>query len=212
MAFLYGEKPSVDLEVLARAQSVAQALNENVRRGSVPLAEGKVDNDLRVAFKGHKTILIAQPGFIFRLHALLLLADERPDLIALNVADDDVSHHACHDFSRLLPRVCEHFQDGVAVGACDALHGSHGAALYKQLDDHDHLLSGKAEPFYPALYGIAIGLLARQATIALGAIPVLAETGAFDIAFGACHKRSRQETIAVCQRKLGRPICVCKSL
>jgi hypothetical protein len=82
------DRPAVRRESIGRnlelaSRSVAQAFDENVRGGLVPLPHGDVQHQLAMALDCHEGVAVAKVRIIVGADAHLFLLDEAPDLIAL---------------------------------------------------------------------------------------------------------------------------------
>src|ERR1700722_18547726 len=98
-----GESIGSDLESGAGC-SLAKALNESVCCALIALADGDIQNQLRVPLNRHEGVVVAKVLIVFGSHAFLLLADEGPQLIALHVANFHVAYLLSHDAFALLAR------------------------------------------------------------------------------------------------------------
>jgi hypothetical protein len=132
---------------------------------------------------------------------LLLLADESPDFIALDVLHRDVHDQPRHELLALLASDHQELEDRVTVQAGDSLDGADGAALYEQLEDLDDFGNRDIGAVDAVGRSFAVRRAALPAAVPLGTVAVLPVFLAAAVAGFASHDLIIQQALAVCKQK-----------
>src|SRR5205807_7937679 len=111
-----GDRRAVRAEAVRRdlersgCRRVPQAFDEDFSGGLIALAHGDIQNQFAVALDCNERVGVTEVLIVLRPHALLLLADEAPQLVTFDIAHLDVADLRRHDPLTLFTSEYQEFQ------------------------------------------------------------------------------------------------------
>jgi hypothetical protein len=152
----------------------------------IALAHRDIQDELAMAFDPHEHVAVTKQLVVIGPDALLLLANEGPNLVALDITHLDIPDLFSHDAFALFADKNEQFQDGRVMDFGSAFNARHAVSFEQEPQDHLGLVDWQIHAVKRRITCIGEYLAALVALVTL-AILAFTELAAFGSAVVAGH-------------------------